>query len=129
MQDYSFQLLEPGSGTYESNGRWCPGLEQPPSKAQSMRPLDGRFNFLLILGAQKAGTTWLFDALDTHPLFVGATHGYRCVADMLLTTRLLDAPDKHPRFVGATYGYRCFAVLYVKQSCFFVFYCYRKAAC
>lgn len=82
MQDYSFQMLEPGSGSYESNSRWCPGLEQPSAKAQSMRPLDGRFNFLLILGAQKAGTTWLFDALDTHPLFVGATHGYRCFADL-----------------------------------------------
>jgi hypothetical protein len=32
---------------------------------------------LFILGAQKGGTTWLFNALDTHPSFVGADHAYR----------------------------------------------------
>lgn len=86
MQPYAFQLLEPGSLTYADNIRWCPGLPQPSPEAQQLRPLDPRFNFLLILGAQKAGTTWLFDALATHPLFVGATHGYRCDNRPILDT-------------------------------------------
>lgn len=53
----------------------CPGI--PDVQAEQMVPLDKSLNFLMILGAQKAGTTWLFDALDTHPFFTGAEHGYR----------------------------------------------------
>ena len=79
LQAFAFQFLRPASLSYQDHLRWgCPGLVQPPPNAPALAPLDARFNFLLILGAQKAGTTWLFDALATHPLFVGATHGYRC---------------------------------------------------
>ena len=41
--------------------------------------LSNKRKFLYILGTQKGGTTFLFSALSTHPGFVGAAHGFRCV--------------------------------------------------
>lgn len=68
-------MLKPASLTYKDMP-WCPGVPEPPE--ENMVPIDRRFNHLIILGAQKAGTTWLFDALQEHPWFHGAVHGYRC---------------------------------------------------
>lgn len=63
-----------GKLTYDDRPQ-CPGV--PDVQPEQLPPVDPRVNFLMILGAQKAGTTWLFDALDTHPLFNGANHGFR----------------------------------------------------
>eukprot|EP00892_Ulva_mutabilis_P012431 jgi/Ulvmu1/9560/UM053_0049.1 len=73
-QGYSFKMLEPGSLSYKDMP-WCPGVPEPTEA--ELAPIDRRFNSLIILGAQKAGTTWLFDALDSHPHFHGAHHGFR----------------------------------------------------
>lgn len=56
----------------------CQVLEHIATESGLVQPVDSRLKFLLVLGARKAGTTWLYDALTTHPLFVGAEHGFRC---------------------------------------------------
>eukprot|EP00892_Ulva_mutabilis_P011466 jgi/Ulvmu1/8692/UM047_0032.1 len=73
-QGYPFKIHPPGSLSYVNHTQ-CPGvLDGLP---EDLPAVGSHLNFLLILGAQKAGTTWLFDALDTHPRFNGAQHGYR----------------------------------------------------
>lgn len=75
VQGYSFKMLKPASLSYKDMP-WCPGVPEP--EQDKLFPIDHRFNPLIILGAQKAGTTWLFDALQSHPSFHGAVHGFRC---------------------------------------------------
>lgn len=60
--------------------QWCPGLRQV-----DLKPVDEKLKFLFILGAQKAGTTWLHRALMRHPIFVEAERGYMCA---ILTYRV-----------------------------------------
>jgi hypothetical protein len=74
MQLYSFKMLPPNSMGYEDM-KLCPGLRK-----QDLKPVDERYKFLFILGAQKAGTTWLHSALERHPIFIQADSGYMCVA-------------------------------------------------
>lgn len=74
IQGHPFKVHKLASLTY-SDLPQCPGI--PDVQAEQLVPVDPSLHFLMILGAQKAGTTWLFDALDTHPLFNGAQHGYR----------------------------------------------------
>lgn len=92
MQEYAFKMIAPNSLTIQEAGS-CPGLHPVPPV--NLKPLDQRFNFLLILGAQKAGTTWLFDALATHPLFVGAHHGYKYASSSPGTPR--SSPGLRPQ--------------------------------
>lgn len=80
MQDYAFKMHAPASLSDRSMN-WCHGVPE-----LRLRPIDSCLNFLLVLGVQKAGTTWLFDALATHPLFSGAEHGYRCVFEIRIQT-------------------------------------------
>lgn len=70
-------MHEPGSLTYADFPE-CPNL--PTTPVEQLPPVDERLNFLLILGAQKAGTSWLFNALETHPLIHGGERGYRHVS-------------------------------------------------
>jgi hypothetical protein len=44
------------------------------------KPMDKRRNILFVVGVQKGGTTFLFNALKNHPAFVGAQHAYRCAS-------------------------------------------------
>eukprot|EP00892_Ulva_mutabilis_P000115 jgi/Ulvmu1/10103/UM006_0053.1 len=67
---FPFQIPEnPGSMTFE-DVQWCPGsLEEP------QQPVDPSYRALFVVGAQKAGTTWLSQALSTHPSIVyGISH-------------------------------------------------------
>ena len=74
MQKYTFKMHEPGS-MHSEDVEMCPGLRKA-----DMKQADDKFNFLFILGAQKAGTTWLHKELYHHPLFVEAQKAYkRCV--------------------------------------------------
>ena len=72
VQEYAFKAHATASLSHTSMN-WCEGAPE-----LRLRAVDPRLSFLLVLGVQKAGTTWLFDALATHPLFSGAHHGYRC---------------------------------------------------
>ena len=59
----------------------CATRAEPPlpgigNATETAVPADLRM--LFIIGAQKGGTTWLFNALTTHPAFVGASRAYRC---------------------------------------------------
>lgn len=81
IQGHPFKVQNVGSLTYADRPQ-CPGVLEP--QPEQLLPVDPRFKFLMIIGAQKAGTTWLFDALDTHPLFSGAQHGYRSALPQLL---------------------------------------------
>jgi hypothetical protein len=81
MQDYVFKVHATASMTDRSMD-WCQGAPE-----LRLRTIDSRFNFLLVLGAQKAGTTWLFDALSKHPLFSAAEHGYRCGKTVVMISR------------------------------------------
>jgi hypothetical protein len=72
MQKYTFKMHEPNSMDTDDM-EWCPGLRQVDQK-----PIDEGFKFLFLLGAQKAGTTWLHEALNRHPIFVEANSAYRC---------------------------------------------------
>lgn len=72
MQKYTFKMHAPGSLDY-NDMQWCPGL-----RGMDLAPVDEKFKFLFILGAQKAGTTWLHQALTRHKLFVEADSAYGC---------------------------------------------------
>ena len=65
----------PGSLSYD-DVRWCAPAREPP--AEALIPFHPGINVLMILGAQKAGTTWLFNALTQHPSLHGADFGYMC---------------------------------------------------
>jgi hypothetical protein len=51
----------------------CPAMEHTPGK-----PMDARRKILFIIGAQKGGTTYVFNSLVKHSSFVGAEHAYGC---------------------------------------------------
>ena len=51
----------------------CGALEHDLGK-----PMDPKRNVLFIIGTQKGGTTYLFNALTKHPSFVGADHAFAC---------------------------------------------------
>lgn len=89
VQGYTFTMLKPASLSYKDMP-WCPGVPEP--EEHTLVPVDVHFNHLIILGAQKAGTTWLFDALDTHPRFHGATHGFRCAYSTCFSTSVYSRP-------------------------------------
>jgi hypothetical protein len=55
---------------------WCKGSNEPSGSALEAIPSEHKM--LFVMGAQKAGTTWLFNALDAHPSFLGADHSYKC---------------------------------------------------
>eukprot|EP00892_Ulva_mutabilis_P001893 jgi/Ulvmu1/11704/UM008_0115.1 len=69
----TFKLLPTESLSYDDVA-WCPAAREPPSK--ELVPFHPGFNSLLILGVQKAATTWLFNALTQHPSMHGAEFGY-----------------------------------------------------
>eukprot|EP00892_Ulva_mutabilis_P012512 jgi/Ulvmu1/9633/UM054_0065.1 len=65
---FPFRLpREAGSWTY-ADMAWCPGSQEPP--ADAVPTVDARLRMLMIIGAQKAGTTWLHHALETHSRMV-----------------------------------------------------------
>jgi hypothetical protein len=59
----------------QSRRRVCGALEHDLGQ-----PMDVRRNVLFIIGTQKGGTTFLFNALKKHPSFIGADHAYGCAA-------------------------------------------------
>lgn len=73
MQAYAFKMHEPGSMGHEDM-QWCPGLRRVDLKL-----VDEKLEFLMILGAQKAGTTWLHTELQRHDIFAQAAHAFMCV--------------------------------------------------
>ena len=75
MQAFGFRLYAPGSLTH-ADVQWCPGSAEPP--ASQLQPIPTGYKALFILGSQKAGTTWLYNALQQHPAFVAPKHGYKC---------------------------------------------------
>eukprot|EP00892_Ulva_mutabilis_P006868 jgi/Ulvmu1/4553/UM002_0281.1 len=68
---YAFQKEVEGSLTIHARRKMCPALEHDLGS-----PLDERRRMLFILGTQKGGTTYLFNALAKHKGFVGADHAY-----------------------------------------------------
>lgn len=82
---YAFLKEVEGSLTIHARRKMCPALEHDIGT-----PLDERRRMLFILGTQKGGTTYLFNALVKHKGFVGADHAYGCAswifAHSLLTT-------------------------------------------
>lgn len=70
---YGFQKEVEGSLTIHARRKMCPALEHDLGT-----PLDERRRMLFILGTQKGGTTFLFNALHKHKGFVGADHAYGC---------------------------------------------------
>ena len=83
----AFKQEVPESLSMASRDRMCPSLE-----ASLGPPIDSRRRILFILGAQKGGTTYLFNALTKHPAFVGADHAFgcallACVLHLLFTVR------------------------------------------
>lgn len=69
----AFKQEVPESLSITSRDRMCPALEHSLGS-----PIDSRRTILFILGAQKGGTTYLFNALTKHPAFVGADHAFGC---------------------------------------------------
>lgn len=67
----AFKQEVPESLSIASRDRMCSSLEHSLGP-----PIDQRRRILFILGAQKAGTTYLFNALTKHPAFVGASHAF-----------------------------------------------------
>lgn len=80
LQGFGFKAYKPGS-LQHSNVCWCDGSNEPAY--EELSPIPESTRVLFIAGAQKAGTTWLFNALETHPTFVGASHAYKCDAKLL----------------------------------------------
>lgn len=81
LQEYrTFKLLPPGSMSY-GDVAWCPAAHEPD--AAELVPFHPGVNVLMVLGAQKAGTTWLFNAMTQHPSVHGAEVGYMCAASPL----------------------------------------------
>lgn len=72
---YAFQKEVEGSLDIHARRKMCPALEHDLGT-----PLDERRRMLFILGTQKGGTTYLFNALTKHKGFVGADHAYGCAA-------------------------------------------------
>jgi hypothetical protein len=68
-----FQTDAEESLSIDSRRKMCPALEKTLGG-----PIDARRRILFILGTQKGGTTYMFNALTKHPLFVGADHAYGC---------------------------------------------------
>ena len=73
---FGFREEEEASLGLESRARSCAALETDLGL-----PMDARRNALFIIGTQKGGTTFLFNALKKHAAFVGADHAYGCAAD------------------------------------------------
>lgn len=71
--DMGFQRDEEMSLSIKTRRKMCPALEKTLGT-----PIDSRRRILFILGTQKGGTTYLFNAITKHPLFVGANHAYGC---------------------------------------------------
>jgi len=46
------------------------------TREEAYETFDHRRRVLFVLGAQKGGSTWLFNALTRSPHFVGALHTY-----------------------------------------------------
>jgi hypothetical protein len=67
----AFQKDVEASLSLQARRKMCPALERDLGG-----PLDPRRRMLFILGAQKGGTTYLFNALTRHPAFVGAAHAF-----------------------------------------------------
>jgi hypothetical protein len=74
-QGLGFKLYQPGSLEH-AHVTWCAGSREPA--ADAIRPIPSEHKALFLMGAQKAGTTWLFNALNAHPAFIGADHAYLC---------------------------------------------------
>jgi hypothetical protein len=68
---YGFRKDAEASLNIHERKRMCPALEHNIGE-----PMDPRRNILFIIGTQKGGTTFLFNALKKHPAFVGANHAY-----------------------------------------------------
>ena len=75
MQGFAFKLYPPGSMGY-SDVSFCQGSNEPD--VSTLRAIPSETKVLFVMGAQKAGTTWLFNALEAHSSFIGADHSYMC---------------------------------------------------
>lgn len=76
MQDsspFSFKVYEPGTLTYE-DGDACFNN----TSVTELEPLPEKYKVLMIIGAQKAGTTWVWQALMENSRFVGAKEYDSC---------------------------------------------------
>lgn len=75
----AFKEEVPESLSLSTRDRMCPSVEKSLGP-----PIDARRHILFILGTQKGGTTYLFNALAKHPAFVGADHAFGCALLLLL---------------------------------------------
>jgi hypothetical protein len=71
VQRYSFKLYTPASLSFKTAEPLCVQARERSVVAE-LEPLKEDVPVLLVIGAQKAGTTWLWGALHRHPAFVGA---------------------------------------------------------
>lgn len=113
---YGFRKDVEASLNMHERKRMCPALDRNIGE-----PMDPRRNILFIIGTQKGGTTFLFNALKKHPAFVGANHAYgcapatcmllsacSCTADAVHASRCADfSRTMRNRWLNAT----CFLVL------------------
>lgn len=70
---FPFRLPEvPGEKTFQDM-EWCPGSLEP--EVEEVPPIDPAYRMLFVIGAQKAGTTWLAHNVARHPSVVyGQSH-------------------------------------------------------
>lgn len=68
----SFKIYPPGSQTHETVGDCGWGEFDALPRRQKV---PENIPVLLVIGQQKAGTTWLYEALDTHPAVLGGFEG------------------------------------------------------
>lgn len=73
VQDYVFKMYVLGSLSHTDMEFFC-GVRET-----QLDRIDPNLDFLLVIRAQKAGTTWLGQALFKHPLFAKIDHSYRFV--------------------------------------------------
>ena len=71
LHKFAFRTEENTNLTLSSRRRACSAMENDLGT-----PMDTRRNVLFIIGTQKGGTTYLFNALKKNPSFVGADHAY-----------------------------------------------------
>eukprot|EP00892_Ulva_mutabilis_P001536 jgi/Ulvmu1/11383/UM075_0045.1 len=101
QHEYGFKLLQPASLTY-NDVSFCPGSAEPA--AGDIKTLHPGLNMLLVLGTQKGGTTWLYNALIKHPSIVAAHQRFR-VPDAGAPTKEVHYLDRWPLFPGSEQEY------------------------
>eukprot|EP00892_Ulva_mutabilis_P012326 jgi/Ulvmu1/9466/UM052_0034.1 len=53
-----------------SDMQFCPNIPEP--QTDELYRVPDKVNVLMVIGTQKTGTTWLFEALQQHPSFIAA---------------------------------------------------------